>query len=469
MHVVALVIAGAVTQAPQLEFEFELPAEVEFGLTEEVEAASGGLQDTPPPVEAEATGDEGSARGSAGDAGVDAGPQDAGAIDAGPSDAGWDAGSDAESDAGSDTGPRDAGWDAGDAGVDAPGDGGDGGGLVAESLDGPSRIPPGAQIALRLDMASVRASPLAPEVRRLLAAIPDWQLILAGSGIDPLEDLERLLIASPNLQRARLVMAGRHAHTDEDGDTYIRQVVQRFSEARGTRPRWRTRHGVPVSPWPNEDETARVLAIIGPRHFTITRPQDLRRTLAIAQAREQTQEDEEERDEALERAAGADALLSMGEGDAFTIEVEGARQFLRSGNPALMPASLRAAVQGSETRITVRGLATFDSAEEAEAAQTYWNEQRERASRNAFVRLTGLDSALSEATLELEGRRLRIGAGLSLAQARLVLGYLEGAMRTRARRRARSSMRGRPRDMRQTSSAASEMGAAETMAREPAP
>src|SRR4051794_21699416 len=71
--------------------------------------------------------------------------------------------------------------------------------------------PAGAQIALRVNMARIRDSELAPDVRTLLEAVPDWRLILGGSGIDPLRDLERLYLASPDLKRSSVIIAGEYA------------------------------------------------------------------------------------------------------------------------------------------------------------------------------------------------------------------------------------------------------------------
>lgn len=51
----------------------------------------------------------------------------------------------------------------------------------------PARIPPGSQIALRIDMAAVRASRLEGAARDLIRKIPDWHLIAGGSGIDPID------------------------------------------------------------------------------------------------------------------------------------------------------------------------------------------------------------------------------------------------------------------------------------------
>ncbi len=458
IHGLALLLASAVGTAPQIDFEFELPAEVEFGLTEGMELAEADGSPASAPVEASA--DPGGAGAGAGadtpgpDAGID--PSDAG-ID--PSDAGID-----PSDAGIDV--SDARTDAGDAGIDAGTDAGDAGdaGIDAAALraaadeparegageagsedegradpaplSGPAHIPPGAHIALRIDMNEVRRSPLAPEVRRLLAAIPDWELILAGSGIDPLDDLDRLLLASPNLQRSRLVIAGRHTHVDETGDgrDYIRNVVQRFGATRGEPTPWSRRHGVEVAPWPNQDTTERVIAVVGPRHFTITRPEDLQRTLSVAHAR--AERDDEDDDGDLEEARGPDALLSMGPGDAFTVEIEGARQFVRVGDRSRIPTRLRLAVRrGEGSGLLVRGVATYESPEQAQAAFDYWNGQRERMARNTMVRLMGLASALGDELLEVDGPTLRVHGPLTEAQGRLLLGYLEGMVR-RPRRRA---------------------------------
>jgi hypothetical protein len=124
--------------------------------------------------------------------------------------------------AGSDPGDRpkstpDAGVDAGsspkDSGPDSPKDAGPTPDSGHPSKDAGSALPPGAQIAVRVDMQRIRASPIAEDVRGLLAAIPDWKALLDGSGIDPVDDIDRLLLATPNLQRSRVVIAGRYRET----------------------------------------------------------------------------------------------------------------------------------------------------------------------------------------------------------------------------------------------------------------
>jgi hypothetical protein len=386
---------------PELDFDFEMPTEIELGMTDTMEAADGDFSPPETPPEAAAGGETGAAEGegAAADAGTprpDAGPPDAGPPDAGP--------------------------------------------LVAEGSgegEDESTLPAGAQIAIRIDMARVRASELDQDVRRLMAAIPDWQLLLEGSGIEPLDDLDRLLIASPNLQRSQLVLAGRHAHPDE-GAQYIRDVVARFAEARGVEAPWGQRHGVPVAPWPNEDSTERVVAIVGPRHFVIARPQDLPTILAIAVAREETEEDEEALEEALEEATGPDALLSMGEGEAFSVEVEGARNFVR-GRVRHIPERLRLAVSEDDEAI-LKGRARYEDEDAAAAALTYWEAQRDRYARALFV-----GSYVRGLELEADGRFIDVEHRLSFGQARFALGMLQGAVEQRGRdRQRRSSMDASP-------------------------
>jgi hypothetical protein len=187
----------------------------------------------------------------------------------------------------------------------------DGGELLADPNAPPgSRLPPGAQIAVRVDMARIRTSPIAADIRGLLAAIPDWQALLDGSGIDPVDQLDRLLIATPNLQRAKVVIAGRFVGEPRMVD----EAVQHMAEAHGGQARWhQLPGGIRVAPWLNADETPREIAVVGPSHFTISRPEDLERVLAIAAARAQHHRD------AGEPAQPADALLSMEAGEGLSL------------------------------------------------------------------------------------------------------------------------------------------------------
>ena len=409
--VIGIVVRDALT-APSFDFDLELPDTVELGLTDEMEAAPVLPNEEPPPEVAATTPTP--REGSGGlDGGVphEAGVADAGVDDAGLYDAGVDAGRRRRRDAGVDAGPL----------IAASETGGEG--------DASARIPAGAQIALRLDLAIVRASPLSRDVAALLAAIPDWQLVLEGSGLDPLVDLDRVLLASPNLQRAQMVMAGEHAHAaeGEDGTAWMRGVVERFGSARGVPTPWRDELGVQVAPWPNVDETPRVVTILGPRHFALCRPEDLERVLAIAMARDAAQVEESPDDL---RTRGAAALLSMEPNEALSLEVEGARRFIRRGDPALFPARVRTSMsREGEHHVKLRVWARYDDAEQAEQAMEYWNAQREALAGQTMVSLLGFSGPLRDASVVREAYELQVESLLTHRQVRAILGFLEGAVR----------------------------------------
>lgn len=404
-------VAGYVywsTSAPELGFDFQLPTEVEFGLTEAVTVTEGPTAAAP--EESSTPPDEGEGPGAA-DGGVplrDGGPPDGGRRrrDAGPPDAS------------AMVAAADEGEGAGDEGEGSGDEEGEGHGVAF--------LPAGSQIALRLDVARIRASPLADDVRGLLAVIPDWSALLEGSGIDPLEDLDRVLVATPNLQRSRLIVAGRAMQ----GAEQIRAATARLAETAGESAPWTIQRGVNVAPWHDRDPTERVIALVGPRHFIICRPVDLPRVLAVARNRA-----------AEEGEHPADALLSMDEGAGLTLEVEGFRNFARA-NPRrrspleMLPTGARLAVsQLPEDQVAVRVRASYEDSDQADAAAPYWDQRREAYGRNLIVQVLGVAPLLSRATLETDAEHLDGSVDLSVSEMRRLLVVVRGLFQDRARAR----------------------------------
>ena len=387
-------VIAAFDYVPVSEFEFQVPSEVEFGLTEatEAEALPAPVQAEEPPPEQAAAPSENGTGPSAMDAGV--AYADAGV----PSDA-----------------PRRPRRDA----AREPD-----GGIPSEFEDENSTspvafLPPGGQIALRLDLDRVRQSPVRPDVERLLGALPDWQAILGTSGIDPLRDLSRVLIATPNLRRDTLVIAGRL--TPEVGDP--RAILTQVVEASGGDATWETVYGVETTNWPNPDATPRRIALLGPHHFAIARNQDLPRVLAFAAARA--------------RGAGgvsnaADALLSLPDGTVLSVEIEGARRYARN-SPCEMPTSLRATLEevGDHIHLSVRG--PFETPEEAATAAACFARVRDSYRGNIGVSMylssNGLGGVLARIGVSAEESTLAIDADLTLnhirALVRLGAGFFE--------------------------------------------
>ena len=415
VHLAAFTYIASATAHFSFEFELTLPAEVEFGLTGEMEMAAA---DAPTSARG-ALDPRGSGQATQGDPLIDAGvplPPD---TDAG-TDTGTDTGADAGADA--DTG-TDAGTDAGtDTGTGTDADADTGTETVAPStLTGPSRIPPGAQLALRVDMKRVRESPLAADVTSFLRGVPDWQLILDGSGIDPVGDLDRLLVATPNLQRSKLVLAGRHRRDA----SFARKSVKRLARSRSKRVRWQQRYGVATAPWHNLDQTPRTIAILSAHHFSITRRQDLERVLAMMKARELRDAEQE----GLVAARGPDALLSMGPEEAISLEIEGVHRFV-IGNVRHIPVRLRVAVRETgPDEATVSVLATYTSESNARAASVYWEKVARFYSQQLIMTLAGFGKTLRRMDLTPEEDRIQVSFTLNADQIRFILSYAKGRLR----------------------------------------
>ena len=394
LHAAASFVSLVVLRPPELDIEFELPMDVELGTAEAI-----GVAEAPPPAPSEPAAAGKPAAGGPG-------AHDASLADAGvPHDAGVAAASDAALGDAAASKPRQRDAGALQAGLSADA------GSVA-------RLPPGAQIALRVDMARIRKSPVAAEVRALLAAIPDWKALLDGSGIDPIEQVDRLLIATPNLQRDKIVLAGRYL----GGEQVVRDAVERLASAKGVPAPWHREGSVQVAPWANADATPRVIALVGPEHFTISRAEDLPRVLAFAAARAERSKKGARKPPPQQHPA--DALLSMEDGEGMSLEVEGAAQFVRRGRRGI-PERLRlSALERPGARLDVHGTFTYLDGTAAEDARDYWVGLRDRYAGNTLVALLGLSGPLQSATVERSDSEVRIALTLSADQVRLILGYV---------------------------------------------
>ena len=390
LHLALFAYVTSVTSSFDFDFELVLPAEVEFGLTEEMAMAGA----PPQPSDAALAA---SKANPVSRADLPAPVVDAGVPSTPETDAETDADTDADADTDDDSMP-----------------------IASPTITGPSRIPPGAQLALRIDMKRIRESPLGPDVTRFLQGVPDWQLLLDGSGIDPVSDLDRLLVATPNLERSRLVLAGKHRRDA----SFARESARRLARSQGKRVRWQRRFGVPIAAWNNRDETRRTIALLSPHHFSITRRQDLGRVLALTKARQLRDAD----DEGLVEAHGPDALLSMGPGEAISLEVEGVHRFV-IGSIKHVPTRLRVAVRETgpnEATVAVR--ATYASHEDAVRAAEYWKKVTAFYSQQLFMTLAGFGKTLRRMELTPDEERVEISFKLNADQIRFLLSYAEGRL-----------------------------------------
>jgi hypothetical protein len=264
-------------------------------------------------------------------------------------------------------------------------------------------------------MMRVRTSEFAEDVRGLLGAIPDWQMLLRGSEIDPVRDLDRLLIASPNFRRANVVIAGKHPL----GRAEVEKIAEKMSGAHGRTATWQEVNGIPQAPWIADDNTERSLAMVGGKEFVIARNEDIPRVLSVA---------------AVRAARGADAgvgatslidgLLKIDEPVVVELEVEGAKRYVLGGQRGI-PESLKASIkQPVKAGVPVMIKATYESSLAAKDAAEYWSSVRDHYAALPMVAMLGLSSLLSSVTFEPKGKQLTIEAHMTLSQVHIILGYI---------------------------------------------
>jgi hypothetical protein len=270
---------------------------------------------------------------------------------------------------------------------------------------------------MRIDMDRIRASPLRAEVEQLLAAIPDWDAVLGGSGIEPVRDLSRVLVATPNFQRRNIVVAG--ALTAEAPSP--REVAERVAAANGHTLTWSDEDEIATAPFYSPDGAERTVAILDDRHVVLSRPEDLSRVLAIAAARA-TEHDPDP----------AAALLSMNDGEALSVEVEGLAAFVRQ-SPCEIARRARVAMVEVDQGVSIDGVATFDTAEHAESARDCFDDLRVRAAANPLVQFSGFSVPLYEIELTAEENVLTVHGGLTFDQLRRILEIVRGTLQQQRR------------------------------------
>lgn len=433
-------LAGAlviqmIAATPPFEFN-DTEVEVELGMMEAVEVeGTATIEEVAPPPETpkpptpaedeqEAEGEGEPADAAVVDAAADAEIADAGVdADASPDTDAGDAALDAsDADAGVDANVADANVaDAGqdgdvpDAAVDAAvllanADAGRTGNAT-RTVDGPSRLPPGQMIALRFDITRLRGGYYDASVRRLIATIGEWTILLEGSGVQPIDDFEQIFMATPTpLDFSRIAIVGRHRHDPE----WVRARAAEIAALRGQTIEWRNEQGVWRAPWYARDGQARVVAILGPHHFAVCREEDLPRLLMLAEYRARSRQ-------GGVVLSGPDSLLSMGPNEALSIEAQNIGAYIRRA-PAALPRVGRLAIVLDDSQVGVEGLATY---EDADAAETGAGEWRDLADRYASIVPRPLARLLEGIEMTPEEESVRLRARMDEAQARIVLGAVQ--------------------------------------------
>ncbi len=286
------------------------------------------------------------------------------------------------------------------------------------------RLPAGAQIALRLDMARVRASPLKGSVSRLLAEIPDWQMMLRGSDIEPVEQLDKLMVASANLQRGSWLVAGR---LQQDTDMIV-PIAAKMASSRNESASWSPAHGVRTAPWHDDETAEHIVAIWDDKHFSITRPDDLPRLMAVAGALTKANAEQE----SVGPTSLARTLMEMAQSEAIRVDVEGARRFARAEGH-VVPKSLHLSVLEVESGAQLSARATFDSVSQAQRGLSYWRGLRDEYAAKTIIRAMGYGRLLDGIEFEQQGAVVLARSNITYREIETILGFVENWLRTRNR------------------------------------
>ncbi len=187
-------------------------------------------------------------------------PLDAGIEDASSADLEGglnDAATDAALDGGEDAAPADAGTEGGVGAVRDP---------IALSGSAAKVVDANAHVRLMVMADRIRQHPLGARVRELLGNTYQWQDFFGPGGIDPINDVDRILIAGPQLRDSSQVIAVLQHKVSPDR---VRRAVDRLVQ-RDPRGGWLDA-GAPAAT-AAADDAERVFALPGPNVVVVAPP-----------------------------------------------------------------------------------------------------------------------------------------------------------------------------------------------------
>lgn len=242
----------------------------------------------------------------------------------------------------------------------------------------------GHTVALRFNMRAIRRSELADAVSKTLPALPDWVALLGGSGVDPVAHVDELLIASPDLRRAKTLVAGRSTLPA----LRLRGITAEFAALRGaSQPTWRREAQAQVAAWPNQDRTAREIAVRAPSTFVIAAKGDTGVGLALLS----------------HKAEGAQpGPLDMPRAALAALRMDDASKLLRFRGLAT-PQQIFLALRKQRKAYLLDGQASFPSRAERDAALAQLRTRLARLLGNPLVRFTGWAGTLTKIALKARG------------------------------------------------------------------
>lgn len=256
--------------------------------------------------------------------------------------------------------------------------------------------PDGANLVVLLRSDKLRRSPHRADIEALLSALPDYDTLLGGTGLSPIDDLQALLIA-----------------TADPRDMTATFLAARFKES----PRIRAIGGRPLKPG-----DPRVFRFPQPGLAVLTRPDGAER-LDGAQAPDAGSADPRVR--WLKELAQFDRVAAAESGPALLVTFSDVPSLIKLGDGLPTPGALALAAT-AEGAPALRVKAVFASDDEAERMERALPDILKRY-RSATA-LLGLSSALDGMAVTRRGAEIEIEGKVPEAQFRLALSWVRALL-----------------------------------------
>lgn len=284
-----------------------------------------------------------------------------------------------------------------------------------------SFLPEAAPVRIRVDVTRIRRSPVAPDLGSALMATESFRAWAGSSGLDPIRDLDGVLISSDALYSDRRVMMLRYV----GDESQLRDRILRMAVDRGAPPVWREVQGFAVVDYPDASlPVAHVMVLTASHEMVIAPATELERIIAVAQDHAARRTDPEQI---------VEPQYVFGEGEVMRVDSADAMPTYPGypAGPDRFVVQMTDDSDGTHADLRVHG----DFATEAACteARTYLETQRNTYADHMMVRAAQLDRPLREATFVQAGTALDIHVDFTADELRRALGAMALFQATRGR------------------------------------
>lgn len=268
----------------------------------------------------------------------------------------------------------------------------------------------GAKVRIKIDTDKVRQHPLGPRIGDILGRVPQWYDFLGPAKLDPIRDIDRLLIAGPQLRDSSEVVAVLRYNVPEAVmETAIDNLVQRSSGE------WLT--GATRAASARADRAERIFAFFAPQLLAIVPPTAKR--------------------DALKRWP-KNTRLDPIPGDAVLVATVETPHLVHTGLPFRFPDTLqwiRASVTPTSDGGAMAIIEAQDESEDLAREHAAWLERRVIATTKpqglaagAARFLYGTDSFVDKVSFRSEDTRIQGTLTITATQIRSLLKLVEGVI-----------------------------------------